>query len=146
MGKEEFYFRMFAKLPSNTALERMRVTFWRPDVFRIEKGLKVHGTNQLVKVDAPAANATGDVKVEICGVTGSGFKGQVRCRAYELWLHTGAKPCQVLVDGGEVLPISAEGGLHYWLCVVYIHVHNLLKTFLIFPLAQTQYLVYHILQ
>jgi hypothetical protein len=66
-------------------------------------------TRQLVKVDAPAANATGDVKVEICGVTGSGFKGQVRCRAYELWLHTGAKPCQVLVDGDEVLPISAEG-------------------------------------
>ena len=66
-------------------------------------------TRQLVKVDAPAADETGDVKVEICGVTGKGFKGQVLTRAYELLLHTGAKPVQVLADGKEILPLSAEG-------------------------------------
>jgi len=66
-------------------------------------------TRQLIKVAAPAANETGDIKVDICGVTGKGFKGQVLRRAYELWIHTGAKPTQVLLGGDEVLPITAEG-------------------------------------
>ena len=34
--------------------EEMRVTFWRPDVFRIEKGLKVADTNVTVKTEISA--------------------------------------------------------------------------------------------
>ena len=66
-------------------------------------------TRQKIEVSAPPAGESGDVKVVVNGVTGNGFKGQMLRRAYEVFLHTHAKPVQVLVDGRELLPLSLEG-------------------------------------
>ena len=63
-------------------------------------------TTQTVKVEAPGAEVAGDVKVKILPVEGKGFKGQLKERSYELWVHTAARPTQVLLGGEEVLAIS----------------------------------------
>ena len=66
-------------------------------------------TKQTVSVSAPPADFSGDIEVRIAGVEGNGFKGQVKERSYELWLRTGAKPSRIIVDGEELLAITAEG-------------------------------------
>ena len=63
-------------------------------------------TTQTVKVSAPKADFAGDVNVKIMPVEGKGFKGQLKERAYELWVHTAVAPTQVLLGGEEILAIS----------------------------------------
>lgn len=65
-------------------------------------------TKQKVTVKAPKANRAGCVEVAIDGVTGNGFKGQIKERAYELWIRTGAKPDRIVVDGEELLALTAR--------------------------------------
>lgn len=66
-------------------------------------------TRQTIRVEAPAAGRAGDVAIRLDGVTGQGYAGQPKTRAYEFWVHTHAKPSQVLVDGREVLALTATG-------------------------------------
>ncbi len=64
-------------------------------------------TRQRIRVSAPPAAIAGDIRIEIDGVTGAGYTGAPEERAYELWLHTAAKPASVIADGMEVLALSA---------------------------------------
>lgn len=66
-------------------------------------------TRQSVKVSAPEAGQSGDVKVVIEGVVGKGYAGQVKERSYELLVRTGFRPYAVKVNGREVLALSATG-------------------------------------
>lgn len=66
-------------------------------------------TRQTIKVSAPAADKAGDIDIEVEGVTGKGFKGQIFKRAYEFLVHSQVAPERVFVDGEELLMISSTG-------------------------------------
>lgn len=80
---------------------------WYEDDGETRAYQKGEWSRQTIRVSAPKADDSGDVAVEIGATFGKGFKGQIFKRAYELWLHTASQPTQVLVDGVELLAISA---------------------------------------
>ena len=66
-------------------------------------------TKQTVKVSSQSPETPSDILISIEGVRGRGYAGQPQSRRYEFFVHSGAKPQHVLLDGKEVLAISATG-------------------------------------
>lgn len=62
---------------------------------------------QRISVKAPSADTAGDVTIALDPATGDGYNGEILERATEYWVHTAAKPAEVLLDGKALLAISA---------------------------------------
>ena len=58
-------------------------------------------SQQRILVQAPTNNKAGPISIELQPVNGS-YQGQQATRSYEFWLHSRAKPTQVLQDGQQL--------------------------------------------